>query len=117
LYEKTGIVYELYIISEAAANGSILCLESDMILHDRSAADTKELHLPMAYVNDLFNYHYMPNSKVGYMINHPGDLSGQLANFVSFFNSSFSIPTSFIQPTTMKLLIASWLTDFQSPRN
>jgi hypothetical protein len=48
LKEKTGIVYELHIIAEAGANGSILSLESDMTLHDRCDADTHELHLPMA---------------------------------------------------------------------
>jgi hypothetical protein len=85
LKEKTGIVYELHIIAEAGANGSILSLESDMTLHDRCDADTHELHLPMAYVTDFFKYHYMPNSKVGYMMNHPGDYSGKMANFVSFF--------------------------------
>jgi hypothetical protein len=54
LKEKTGIVYELHIIAEAGANGSILSLESDMTLHDRCDADTHELHLPMAYVTDFF---------------------------------------------------------------
>ncbi len=82
--EKTGIDYEIHIISEAAANGSILSLESDMILHDRSD-ETNDLHLPMANVSDLFKYHYMPNSKVGYMVNYPSDLSGKMANFESFF--------------------------------
>lgn len=84
--EKTGIDYENHIISEAAANGSILSLESDMIKHDRSD-ETNDLHLPMAHVSDLFRYHYMPNSKVGYMVNYPSDLSGKMANFVSIFFS------------------------------
>ncbi|EFX72091.1 hypothetical protein DAPPUDRAFT_254885 [Daphnia pulex] len=52
LKEKTGIDYEIHIISEAAANGSILSLESDMILHDRSD-ETNDLHLPMANAHTL----------------------------------------------------------------
>jgi hypothetical protein len=54
-----------------------------MTYHDRYDADTKELHLPMSHVVDLFKY--VPNSKVGYMVNFTSYLNGKIDNFVRIF--------------------------------
>ncbi|EFX80239.1 hypothetical protein DAPPUDRAFT_244005 [Daphnia pulex] len=82
LKDTTGIDYEIHIIQEAAANGSILSLDSDMQYHNKSGAETTDLHLPLAHVSDLFKYHYIPNWKVGYMVNYPGDLNGKISNYM-----------------------------------
>lgn len=76
--------YEIHIITEAAGNGSIHSLISDMHTHDNSIEGCSDLHLPLSYVADLFKFHYMPGWKVGFMVNHPRDLNGKLANYVSF---------------------------------
>lgn len=81
--EKTGMDYEIHIIQEAAAKGSILSLQSDMTYHDKSGAETNDLHLPLAHVSDLFKFHYMPGWKVGYMLNYPGDFNAKISNYVS----------------------------------
>jgi hypothetical protein len=83
LKEKTGKDYEIHIIQESAANGSILSLQSDMTYHDRSGAESNDLHLPLARTSELFKFHYVPNWKIGYMLNHPGDFNAKLANYVS----------------------------------
>jgi hypothetical protein len=83
LKETAGLDYEIHIIQEAAANGSILSLELDMHYYDKSGAEITNLHLQLAHVSDLFKYHYKPNWKVVYMVNYPGDLNGKIFNYVS----------------------------------
>lgn len=84
LKETTGLDYEIHIVQEATAHGSILSLESDMRCHNRLGEETKNgrnhLDLPLSHVADLFKYHYMPNWKVGYMVDLPEDLNGQIQN-------------------------------------
>jgi hypothetical protein len=77
-------MYEIHFINEAAGNGSIQSLQSDMLTYDKFDIGNSDLHLPLAYVADLFKFHYMPGWKVGYRVNHPGDLNGKIANYVSF---------------------------------
>jgi hypothetical protein len=76
--------YEIHIINEAAGNGSIQSLHFDMLTHDKSDIGNSDLHLPLAYLADIFKFHYMPGGKVGYMNNHPGDLNEKITNYVSF---------------------------------
>jgi hypothetical protein len=83
LRQQTGLEYEIHIIQEVAAHGSILASEDAMIHHDRAGPGKKELHLPLGYAASVLQYHYAKNWKVGYMMNCPGDYNGKISNYVS----------------------------------
>ncbi|EFX65382.1 hypothetical protein DAPPUDRAFT_333233 [Daphnia pulex] len=83
LREQTGLVYEIHIIQESAARGSILSTDETQVNHDRAAPGEDDLHFPLAYVSSLFVYHFAANWKVGYMMKCPGDYNGKIANYVA----------------------------------
>ncbi|EFX77946.1 LOW QUALITY PROTEIN: hypothetical protein DAPPUDRAFT_246730 [Daphnia pulex] len=92
LREQTGLEYEIHIIEEVAANGSILATEDSMLHHDRAGDGEEELHLPLGYAASVLQYHYAENLKVGYMMNCPGDYNGKISNYedVLFFLAQLS---------------------------
>jgi hypothetical protein len=61
LREQTGLEYEIHIIQEVAAKGSILATEDSMIHHDRAGAGKTDLHLPLGYAASILQYHYAQN--------------------------------------------------------
>ncbi|EFX77959.1 hypothetical protein DAPPUDRAFT_105595 [Daphnia pulex] len=84
LREQTGLEYEIHIIEEVAANGSILATEDSMLHHDRAGDGEEELHLPLGYAASVLQYHYAENLKVGYMMNCPGDYNGKISNYTEY---------------------------------
>ena len=78
--QKTGKVYEIYIIEEFGINGSLLAKMSDCVHHVRD--DGSGLHLPASHIQDVFVYHMNLDMNFGYVINHPSDMTGKLSNHV-----------------------------------
>ena len=70
-----GKHYEIHIIQECGQHGSILALLSDCIHHIRVKGNG--FLMPAWHIQDLF-FHMSRDMCVGYVTNHPGDITGKI---------------------------------------
>ena len=83
MLRKTGKAYKIHVVEEFGTNGSILAQMRDCVHHVKDAGNG--LRLPASHIKDIFVYYNTQDLDIqfGYVVNHPSDMNGKLANHVN----------------------------------